>query len=61
MSGSVGLKLFDLLDQPGNNRCADCGCDGMLISKSHLFFLVSEGDLYKINRHKILLLTKIEP
>ena len=38
MSGSVGLKLFDLLDQPGNNRCADCGCDGMLISKSYLFF-----------------------
>ncbi|XP_065066358.1 arf-GAP with dual PH domain-containing protein 1-like isoform X1 [Rhopilema esculentum] len=27
MSGSVGLKLFDLLDQPGNSRCADCGCD----------------------------------
>lgn len=26
MSGSIGLRLFDLLSDPGNGVCADCGC-----------------------------------
>lgn len=45
MTGNIASQLFELLDLPGNNRCADCSCElsHFLVDLSAALQLTSPG------------------